>query len=143
MVNLRKLILITASILSLLASAKIENEKDIVDVKEKKEVKPDGFVTRLLDRSMKGLIGAAVTSNIQEYYGKFSVVDNADSDVYLTMLLSYEYISQTIRFHFNMKEPNHEKGISPNIYAETDYQFNTHLDLKHPDDIFKIDRAGE
>ena len=55
------------------------------------------------------------------------------------MLMSYEYVSQTIRFHFNMKEPNHERGI----FAETDYQFNTHLDLKHPDDMFSVDRAGE
>ena len=41
--------------------------------------------------------------------------------------MSYSYASELIRFHFNMKEPGHQED---KFYAETDIQWNTHLDMK-------------
>ena len=55
----------------------------------------------------------------------------------MTMLLSYEYSSKTIRFHFNMKEPA-RRGHA--FLAETDMQWNTHLDLNDPDDAALVNR---
>ena len=43
--------------------------------------------------------------------------DDQESKAFLTMLLSYEYATETIRFHFNMKEPGHKTDA---VYAETD-----------------------
>ena len=70
---------------------------------------------------------------MQEYYGRLPIdkfenggdelddkgADDAasESKAFLTMLLSYEYATETIRFHFNMKEPGHKDDA---VYAETD-----------------------
>ena len=69
---------------------------------------------------------------MQEYYGRLpmdkvemsvddemaeAVEDDQESMAFLTMLLSYEYATETIRFHFNMKEPGHKTDA---VYAETD-----------------------
>ena len=48
------------------------------------------------------------------------------------MLLSYEYATKKIRFHFNMKEPGAEK------LSEYDFQWNTHLDLEDSSDMAMV-----
>ena len=45
------------------------------------------------------------------------------------MLISYDIITQQLRLHFNMKEPNR---IGAAFYAESDLQWNTYLDLADP-----------
>ena len=76
-----------------------------------------GFVTRLLDKKPDKEMSY---TNLQEYYGRFddSSYKGTDggSQAFFVMLLSYEYATETIRFHFNMKEPGRE-GDS---FAETD-----------------------
>ena len=83
------------------------------------------------------------THNLVEYYGRIeneNAVDNlikADDDpskAFLAMLMSYEYASQTIRFHFNMMEP------AGDFYPEMDFQWNTHLDLKDFADAAMVNR---
>lgn len=78
--------------------------------------------------------------NLLEYYGRIDWADqtdgdlarkNANSKAFLTMLMSYEYQSKTIRFHFNMKEPARRGNA---FLAETDMQWNTYLDLNERDD---------
>ena len=67
--------------------------------------------------------------NLQEYYGRIpsSDEDPDESLAFLTVLMSYEYATETIRLHFNMKEPGHLGSV---YYAETDIQWNTHLDMR-------------
>lgn len=50
----------------------------------------------------------------------------------MSMLLSYEYKTKKIRFHFNMKEPGAEK------LSEYDFQWNTYLDLTDPIDMAMV-----
>ena len=78
--------------------------------------------------------------NLLEYYGRIDWADqtdgelarkNANSVAFLTMLMSYEYQSKTIRFHFNMKEPARRGNA---FLAETDMQWNTYLDLNDKED---------
>mmetsp|Transcript_30603 Transcript_30603/g.37780 ORF Transcript_30603/g.37780 Transcript_30603/m.37780 type:complete len:173 (+) Transcript_30603:25-543(+) len=101
-----------------------------------------GFLTTLLHEdpgdNMKNV-------NILEYYGRISWSDissksvaekNTDSRAFLTVLMSYEYSTKTIRFHFNMKEPARRGNA---FLAETDMQWNTHLDLSNPDEADYID----
>ena len=57
------------------------------------------------------------------------------SEAYLTMLISYEVLTETMRFHFNMKEPNR---VGSAFLAETDLQFNTHLDLAVQEDMMML-----
>ena len=89
-----------------------------------------GFVNTLLKKSGGEIMK---TNNLMEYYGRIENENAADilkeadanpSKAFLAMLMSYEYATQTIRFHFNMKEPAGE------FYPEMDFQWNTHLDLK-------------
>ena len=93
-----------------------------------------GFVRALLTESGSETMK---TTNYQEYYGRIEndrardIPEKADdnpSKALLTMLMSYEYATETIRFHFNMKEPAGE------LFPEMDFQWNTHLDLSDPAD---------
>ena len=77
-------------------------------------------------------------TNLQEYYGRFS--DFGDSKAFFVMLLSYEYATETIRFHFNMKEPGR---IGDDTLAETDVQWNTKLDLKNASDRMMVNVKNE
>ena len=45
--------------------------------------------------------------------------------------MSYEQATETIQFHFNMKEPGRQGSA---YLAESDIQFNTHLDLRTSED---------
>lgn len=75
-----------------------------------------GWVSRLLHKDPKDNMNSA---NLQEYYGRIQWPDNeAYSTAYLTMLVSYEYATHTIRFHFNMKEPARKDSKE---LAETDF----------------------
>jgi len=59
------------------------------------------------------------TKNLQEYYGRLSWPDNSvNSEAYLTMLVSFDYATKIIQFHFNMKEPA-RPGNS--LLAESDF----------------------
>ena len=71
-------------------------------------------------------------TNLQEYYGRFN--DGEGSRALFVMLLSYEYATDTIRFHFNMKEPGFAGEDEAANFAETDVQWNTQLNLKKPED---------
>ena len=57
------------------------------------------------------------------------------------MLMSYEYATETIRFHFNMKEPGRDG--EDDGFAETDVQWNTMLDLKNPSDQIMVNPKKE
>ena len=71
---------------------------------------------------------------MQEYYGRLD--NSGDSDgtsvVFFTTLLSYEHETETLRLHFNMKEPFREsgEGEEDEFFAETDFQWNTSIYLK-------------
>ena len=56
---------------------------------------------------------------------------NNGSNAFLTLLMSYEQATETIQFHFNMKEPGRQGSA---YLAESDIQFNTHLDLRTSED---------
>lgn len=81
-------------------------------------------------------------TNLQEYYGRISDLDGdkSGSQAFIVMLLSYEYATETIRFHFNMKEPGREgeDGLS-----ETDVQWNTKLLLKNESDKMMVNVKNE
>ena len=57
------------------------------------------------------------------------------------MLLSYEYATETIRFHFNMKDPGYQGDEA--FFAETDVQWNTQLNLKKEEDAVMVDAKRE
>ena len=63
-----------------------------------------GFVQRLLDKKADD---GSIEFNLVEFYGRVppTRLDKDASEAYLTIMLSYEYATETIRFHFNMKEP--------------------------------------
>ncbi len=65
----------------------------------------------------------------------------------MTMLASYEYATHTIRFHFNMKEPARAtNGLSQKDgtdLSETDFQWNTHLDMRHDADKAMVNAKKE
>ena len=86
-----------------------------------------GFVSRLLEKKPDREMNY---TNLQEYYGRFN--DGEGSRALFVMLMSYEYATETIRFHFNMKEPGYA-GDNAN-FAETDVQWNTSLNLKKPEE---------
>lgn len=51
--------------------------------------------------------------NMMEFYARIrdseDSVDVIDSSIaYLTMLISYDTLTEKMRFHFNMKEPRHD-----------------------------------
>ena len=99
-------------------------------------VRAQGFVSRLLDEDP----GEAMRSmNLQEYYGRVDQPQRGGvSKTFLTLLLSYEYATSTVRFHFNMKEPAIQNEA---FLAETDMQWNTQLDLTKSEDRFMVNQA--
>ena len=81
----------------------------------------DGFVSRLLDKNPQ-----ETGTNVLEFYGRIqNTIDTANDSTasFMTMVLSYEHDSETVRLHFNMKEPGHKD------FSETDFQWNAQLNV--------------
>lgn len=95
-----------------------------------------GFVSRLLEKKPDQ---AMEYTNLQEYYGRYKGPDGSES--LLVMLLSYEYATETIRFHFNMKDPGYQGDEA--FMAETDLQWNSQLNLKKEEDAIMVDTERE
>ena len=88
-----------------------------------------GFLSRLLETETDSGV------SLQEYYGRIS--DSLDSEgdsqqAYVVVLLSYDRDETTLRLHFNMKEPGHDK------FPETDFQWNTMLNLRQQVDATMV-----
>lgn len=76
---------------------------------------------------------------MMEFYGRIAdsegYVDVIDSSVaYLTLLVSYDTLTEKMRFHFNMKEPRHE------YFPEIDFQWNQMLEVEYENELKHDDR---
>ena len=66
--------------------------------------------------------------------------NNNASVAYISLLASYRYKTKTLGFHFNMKEPAMQSNT---VLAETDLQWNTHLDLSDDIDRAMVNATAE
>lgn len=101
-----------------------------------------GFVTDLLTQT-----NADSNSNLQEYYGRMDNSGDSDgsSTVFFTALLNYEHDTETLRLHFNMKEPFRQSkdGEEDEFFSETDFQWNTSIWLKDKEQSKLVNQAKE
>lgn len=85
--------------------------------------------------------------NLQEYYGRFT--DDDGSKAYFVLMMSYEYATETIRLHFNLKEPGQEQESDyddeddQEPLSETDVQWNVSLDLTKTQDKLMVSKTKE